>query len=95
MKYKIYQINKDHKERLFRRYNGYAKKSWYNEVYSGEVEPKSNVMATLEKLFFMFNIDNPSDFRGHSLSISDVIYLDGKYYYCDSLGFKEVTNFED
>lgn len=95
MKYKIYQINKDHREYLFRRYNENAKKSWYNEVYSGEIEPKGNVMATLEELFFIFNMRHPSDFKGHSLSMSDVVYLDGKYYYCDSFGFKELPNFED
>lgn len=98
MKYKIYQINKDHSDYLFRRYkyNGHnAKKSWYNEVYSGEIEPKGSVMATLEELFYIFNMRHPSDFRGHSLSVSDVVYLDGKYYYCDSFEYKELTNFED
>jgi hypothetical protein len=40
-------------------------------------------------------MSHPSDFRGHSLSVSDVVYLDGKYYYCDSFGYKELTNFED
>lgn len=95
MKYKIYQLNRDHKEYLFRRYNENAKKSWYNEVYQGEIESKGSVMATLEELFFIFNMRHPSDFKGHSLSVSDVVLLDGKYYYCDSFGWKELPNFED
>ena len=98
MNYKILQLNKDHKDQLFMgyRHNGEnVRKSWYNEVYSGEIEPKGSVMATLEELFYIFNMRHPSDFRGHSLSVSDVVYLDGKYYYCDSFGYKELTNFED
>lgn len=98
MKYKILQLNKDHKDQLFMayRHNGdKVRKSWYNEVYSGEIEDKGNIFATLERLFYIFNMEHPSDFRGHSLSVSDVVYLDGKYYYCDSFGFKELTNFED
>lgn len=98
MTYKILQLNKDHKDQLFMgyRHNGEnVRKSWYNEVYNGEIEPKGSVMATLEELYVIFNMRHPSDFRGHSLSVSDVVYLDGKYYYCDSFGYKELTNFED
>lgn len=95
MNYKILQLNKDHKDQLFMayRHNGdKVRKSWYNEVYSGEIEPKR---SALEELYIIFNMHHPSDFRGHSLSVSDVVYLDGKYYYCDSFGYKELTNFED
>lgn len=93
--YKIYQLDKNHEEYLFRRYNDKCKKSWYNEVYAGEIEPKVNTFATLEELFFIFNMKHPADFKGHSLSVSDVVLLDGKYYYCDSFGYKELTDFED
>lgn len=95
--YKIYQLDKNHEEYLFRRYNDKVspKKSWYNEVYAGEIEPKVDVIATLEELYFIFNMRHPADFKGHSLSVSDVVLLDGKYYYCDSFGYKELTNFEN
>ena len=98
MEYKILQLNKDHKDQLFigYRHNGEnVRKSWYDEVYGGEIEDKENIFTTLERLFYIFNMEHPSDFRGHSLSVSDVVYLDGKYYYCDSFGYKELTNFED
>lgn len=94
--YKIYQLNRDHEEYLFRRYNNQnVKKSWYVEVYAGEVEAQANTFATLEELFFIFNMKHPADFKGHSLSVSDVVLLDGKYYYVDSFGYKELTGFED
>lgn len=68
----------------------------YALVYEGEVgEFRGN--ATLEALYTQFNIDHPEDFRGHSLSVSDVIVIsvDGKdtAYFCDSFGFTEMTEF--
>ena len=44
----------------------------------------------LEDLFTIFNCDRPEDFTGHSLSVSDIIVLDDKAYFCDSIGFQEI-----
>lgn len=65
----------------------------YELVYEGEVgEFRGN--ATLEALYTQFNTKQPEDFRGHSLSVSDVIVIsvDGKdtAYFCDSFGFTEM-----
>ena len=53
--------------------------------------------AMLESLFSRFNTERPQDFRGHSLSISDVIALklDGHVtcYYTDSFGFEKLPDF--
>lgn len=62
----------------------------YEEVYHGEKEG-DNPFAVLEDLFVEFNINHPIDFRGHSLSVSDVVELDGKHYYCDSCGWVEIN----
>ena len=65
----------------------------YKEVYSGEMEQK----YILENLYEKFNINHPADFRGHSMSVSDVVALrkpENDYwywYYCDSFGWKEIT----
>lgn len=68
----------------------------YELVYEGLVgEFRGN--ATLEGIFTQFNTDHPEDFRGHSLSVSDVIVIsvDGKdtAYFCDSFGFTEMPEF--
>jgi hypothetical protein len=78
---------------MCRRYNenDVTRKYLYNVVYSGEVEAGDSVEDTLEGLYMTFNVNHPSDFRGHSLSMSDVIELDGKFYYCDSFGFKNIN----
>ena len=68
----------------------------YELFYEGEVgEFRGN--ATLEALYTQFNTKHPEDFRGHSLSVSDVIVIsvDGKdtAYFCDSFGFTEMPEF--
>lgn len=51
----------------------------------------------LEKIYERFNIDHPADFKGHSLSVSDIVVLNvsGKETacYCDSIGYAEVPEF--
>lgn len=59
----------------------------YNMVWEGEVEDDT----TLDDLFRMLNVGTkPENFKGHSLSTSDMVEMDGKYYYCDSYGWEEV-----
>ena len=51
----------------------------------------------LNKLYEQFNINHPSDFQGHSLSVSDIVALKVddivSSYYVDSFGFKELPQF--
>lgn len=66
----------------------------YNLVYSGRMRPHE----TLENLFYKFNMERPEDFKGHSLSVSDVVVVreHGKStaFYVDSVGFKKLEHFE-
>ena len=72
--------------------------STYDKVYEGdfsEYEKKGGDIAKqLEALYTKFNIDYPADFKGHSLSVSDVVIAKGKPYYIDTFGFKELTDFK-
>ena len=65
----------------------------YDHVYTAPLEKGQ----TLEDIYRQFNLDHPADFRGRSLSVSDVVVLrqDGKEtaHYCDSFGFKLVPEF--
>ena len=51
----------------------------------------------LEELFIQFNVNHPADFKGHSLSVSDVIALKRQgqtdVFFVDSFGFKELPGF--
>ena len=62
----------------------------YETVYEGETGPETNVYLVLEDLFTIFNIERPEDFKGHSLSTSDIVELDGVNYYCDFVGWKKL-----
>ena len=51
----------------------------------------------LEELYVQFNLYHPADFKGHSLSVSDVVALkrDGQAcaFFVDRIGFKELPEF--
>ena len=53
--------------------------------------------ATLEAVYEKFNIDHPADYKGHSLSVSDIVVLheDGKNraHFVDSFGFTGLPDF--
>lgn len=54
----------------------------------------SSIEDKLSKTYEIFNLNHPEDFRGHSLSVSDVITLDDtNAYYVDSFGFKDFPAF--
>lgn len=43
-----------------------------------------------EALFVKFNYNRPTDFTGHSLSLSDLVQIKDKVYYCDLTGWTRV-----
>ncbi len=100
--YTIYQINDDSEDRrdiIFESMENLTARGFsvdpgnYKEVYSAELEEGTS----LDDLYEKFNIAHPADFRGHSMSVSDVIVVhkDGedRAYYVDSVGFADVPEF--
>lgn len=47
----------------------------YEVVYNGPIEQSAGAAEQLEALYTRFNIDHPEDFRGHSMSVSDIVEL--------------------
>ena len=68
-------------------------KANYTEIYAAPLAAGT----TLEDLYRTFNVDHPADFKGHSLSVSDVVVLhqngQDTAHYCDSVGFQQVPEF--
>ena len=101
MEIRIYQINSD------RDTDGYkfmgmdwVNKHWgeqgvdseiYDKVYEGTIDGSS-----LEDVFCTFNFSRPVGFKGHSLSVSDIVEViqssetEPGFYFCDSIGFQKV-----
>ena len=99
--FSIYQLKQGDETRDFR-FEPYDRlqaagnavdKSNYELVYSAELTPGTS----LEDIYTRFNIDHPKDFKGHSLSVSDVVVLhqngQDAAHYVDSFGYKEVPEF--
>ncbi|WP_196028922.1 YodL domain-containing protein [Longicatena caecimuris] len=65
----------------------------YDLIYTAPLAPGTS----LEDIYTRFNIDHPKDFKGHSLSVSDVVVLhqngQDTAHYVDSFGYKQVPEF--
>lgn len=65
----------------------------YNLVYASSLTGADS----LESLYQKFNLDRPADFKGHSMSVSDIVVLhqngEDTAHYCDSFGFSQVSQF--
>ena len=98
--YTIYQLkDSTPTEYHFRPLNGLQTKGLtvtktnYEAVYTAPLESGT----CLEDIYTKFNIDHPEDFKGHSLSVSDVVVLhqngQDTAHYVDSYGFQKVPEF--
>ena len=95
---KIFQINtdRDKNNNKFMSYDWIKEFDFsiYDEVWSGDPQREWN---TLEDIYEIFNLYHPEDFRGHSLSTSDIVQVIGKsdkiedgFYFCDNLGWEKL-----
>ena len=69
----------------------------YDAIYTGGFMDYGNARTNLDMIYQRFNVDHPADFKGHSLSVSDIVALKQNgvvsCYYVDSIGFRELPNF--
>ena len=59
----------------------------YKVVFSGEMD-----VDNAEDVYMRLQFTKPEGYKGHSLSVSDIVVMDGKYLFCDSFGFIDVTD---
>lgn len=102
MKIRVYQINPDLDEHRMMflshdrlgRFQGSPEvdSKIYDKVYDKEVD-----CSNLEEVYVLLNINYPSDYRGRSLSVSDIVEVyeaeavPQGFYFCDSVGFRQVA----
>lgn len=105
MMYKDYQIwqMKKGDELHYCRFENYetAKKakpelnlSNYELVYDDDIRVDDGLsdIQMLDLLYAKFNEGSqiPNDFKGHSLSVSDLVNIEGNYYYIQDIGYKQL-----
>ena len=80
--------------RLLGKYGLKPNAEHYNIVYTDTLPAYQNIHVFLESVYSRFNIDRPEDFKGHSLSVSDIVAIRQagvvSCYYCDSVGFQKL-----
>ena len=71
----------------------------YELIYVGELSElqEQTQGETLEVIYEKFNIDHPEDYRGHSLSVSDIVVLHqnggNSAHFVDPFGFTGIPDF--
>ena len=69
----------------------------YDAIYTGGFMDYGNARTNLDMIYQRFNVNHPADFKGHSLSVSDIVALKQNgvvsCHYVDSIGFRELPNF--
>ena len=71
----------------------------YELIYVGELSElqEQTEGETLEAIYEKFNIDHPEDYRGHSLSVSDIVVLhqngENSVHFVDFFGFIGLPDF--
>ena len=99
--FEIYQVKRGNEFRDYRfesyesleAFNLKVEVKNYDFIYKGGLQSGMD----LEDIFIKFNEQRPDDFKGHSLSVSDVVVLNkngqSSAHYVDSFGFKNVPEF--
>ena len=100
MRTKIYQINSE-RDKNREKFLGSAQRETlglpqgvnpaiYDRVFNAEIAEKD-----LETIYRRLNTEGHPLFRGHSLSVSDIVVTDNGAFLCDSIGFKRIPFDED
>lgn len=70
----------------------------YDLIYTAPLTAIGSTDAKLETIFEQFNLHRPADYHSPSLSVSDIVAIKQNgvvsYHYCDSVGFKELPDFQ-
>ena len=95
MRVKIYQIDSDRDEKRKKFFGMDSREKLhlpqgvdptiYDEVFNAEIDESDP-----EEIYRRFNNEGHPLYRGHSLSVSDVVVTENGAYFCDDVGFKQI-----
>jgi hypothetical protein len=87
----VYQLDINNND-IFRDYEFVTRRGTfdinaYHKVWEGKMHINS-----LNKIYEVLNLVKPEGYVGHSLSVSDILIVDGEMFYVDDLGFVKLEN---
>lgn len=93
MQVKVFQVNKENfREFGFMDYEFFKehgcekmRRDMFRLVFDGDLKAD-----TLEGVFEECNLSCPEGYKGHSMSVSDLVETKDGLFFCDSFGFKKV-----
>jgi hypothetical protein len=99
MRYEIWTNETNDPAREYFGFDGYRPGAHMKLAYSNLIASNPDAHdAALERLFEKFNIDQPADYKAHSLSVGDVVVLIDSgvrtAYACESCGWKALLVFD-
>ena len=59
----------------------------YDKVYDGWIDDEAN----LDEIFAKFQGKKPEGYKGRSISVSDIIRIEAKYFFCDDYDWVDIT----
>ena len=90
MRVKIYQAGIDYENKFmgydFTMQHGGIDEGAYRCVYDGHLYFK-----TPDDIFYILNTRRPEGYTGHSLSVSDIVVIEGQALFCDTFGWKSIS----
>lgn len=98
MRYKLYQLKESALHKYgFMKYEFALKNNFqisdYDLVWEGDIEANDeDIDFVLEDLFVMFNTTRTEGYEGRSLSVSDIVEMNGIKYYCNPFGWEKVND---
>lgn len=63
----------------------------YKLVYKGEVDVDGNGNAALEQIYSKFQGTKPEGYNGRSISVGDMVKMDGDTHFVDDYGFTKLS----
>lgn len=93
---KIYQIKDLNTPYCFCGWGKQTEHDFNPEDYECVFETEKNDTDDLENIFSIFNGVGASwtrGFKGRSMSVSDIVELNGEFFYCDTIGWQKIEVF--
>lgn len=75
-----------------RRYSvpGYRQGDVLEEAHQGVAATDDSEAALLDAIFELYNTCHPADYHDRSLSVGDVVEINGRHFSCDSAGWTRI-----